>query len=279
MSFAPAYLATNPLPPGIVGALGLGGYQLLVDVAGVGAGRLGSNAFLLVAAEPDPTLPDAGTQISLHQPRLKDEVRSLRLRPAGGPARLFTFIGLPPGARARRPAQQGQPGQPGHRSDRRADPGQGARAPVWWRRERPAAARIRARPPTRGTAAGPSESGTAAAGAPCARATRRVARRRGGGRARRSRTRVGPPRRRHRSAGGARGRKAGPRAVARPAARARRAALIPALMWASLRRRAGKGAASARCGAAGSTRDASTDGADTSTAPSSAAGPAQPWSA
>lgn len=76
MSFAPGYLAVNPLPPGIVGALGLGGYQLLVDVGGVGAGRLGSHAFLLVAAEADPGLPDAGTQISLHQPRLKDEVEA-----------------------------------------------------------------------------------------------------------------------------------------------------------------------------------------------------------
>ena len=76
MSFEPGHLASNPLPPGIVGALGLGGYQLLVDVAGVGAGRLGPHAFLLVAAEPDPTLPDASTQISLHQPRLKDEIEA-----------------------------------------------------------------------------------------------------------------------------------------------------------------------------------------------------------
>ncbi|HET6867915.1 MAG TPA: hypothetical protein VFH80_18525 [Solirubrobacteraceae bacterium] len=76
MSFTPGYLAENPLPSGIVGALGLGGYQLLVDVAGVGAGRLGSHGFLLVAADPDPTLPDAGTQISLHQPRLKDEAEA-----------------------------------------------------------------------------------------------------------------------------------------------------------------------------------------------------------
>jgi hypothetical protein len=76
MSFAPGYLASNPLPPGILGALGLGGYQLLVDVAGVGAGRLGSHAFLVVAAEPDPELPDAGTQLSLHQSRLKDEAEA-----------------------------------------------------------------------------------------------------------------------------------------------------------------------------------------------------------
>jgi hypothetical protein len=74
--FAPGHLAANPLPAGIVGALGLGGYQLLADVAGVGAGRLGSHAFLLVAPEPDPSLPDAGTQISLHQPRLRDEAEA-----------------------------------------------------------------------------------------------------------------------------------------------------------------------------------------------------------
>jgi hypothetical protein len=71
--FAPGHLAEHPLPPGIVGALGLAGYQLLADLAGVGAGRLGSHAFLLVAPEPDPALPDAGTQLALHQPRLKDE--------------------------------------------------------------------------------------------------------------------------------------------------------------------------------------------------------------
>jgi hypothetical protein len=76
VSFSPGHLASNPLPSGIVGALGLGGYQLLVDVAGVGAGRLGSHAFLLVAADPDPSLPDSGTQISLHQPRLKDEAEA-----------------------------------------------------------------------------------------------------------------------------------------------------------------------------------------------------------
>jgi hypothetical protein len=73
MAFEQAYLAAHPLPPGIVGSLGLGGYQLLVDVAGVGAGRLGPQAFLLVAPEPDPSLPDAGTQISLHHSKLRDE--------------------------------------------------------------------------------------------------------------------------------------------------------------------------------------------------------------
>jgi hypothetical protein len=73
MSFEAGYLSAHPLPPGIVGALGLGGYQLLAEVAGVGAGRLGPQAFLLVAPDPDPNLPDAGTQISLHQSKLRDE--------------------------------------------------------------------------------------------------------------------------------------------------------------------------------------------------------------
>jgi hypothetical protein len=73
MSFGPGYLAEHPLPPGIAGALTLGGYQLLVDVGGVGAGRLGPQAFLLIAGDPDPNIPDPGTQISLHQSKLKDE--------------------------------------------------------------------------------------------------------------------------------------------------------------------------------------------------------------
>jgi len=73
MSFAPGHLASHPLPSGIVGALSVGGYQLLAEVAGVGAGRLGPQIFLLVAADPDPSVPDPGTQISLHQPKLRDE--------------------------------------------------------------------------------------------------------------------------------------------------------------------------------------------------------------
>jgi hypothetical protein len=76
-SFAPGHLASNPLPPGIIGALGLAGYQLLVDVAGVGAGRLGPQAFLLIAPDPDPNAPDAGTQLSLHHTRLRDEGEAL----------------------------------------------------------------------------------------------------------------------------------------------------------------------------------------------------------
>lgn len=74
--FRAGHLAENPLPSGIIGALGLGGYQLLVDIAGVGAGRLGGHMFLLVAPEPDPALGDSGTQISLHQSRLRDEAEA-----------------------------------------------------------------------------------------------------------------------------------------------------------------------------------------------------------
>jgi hypothetical protein len=73
MPFEPGHLAKHPLPTGIAGALSLAGYQLLADVGGVGAGRLGPQIFLLVAPEPDPNLPDAGTQLALHQPRLRDE--------------------------------------------------------------------------------------------------------------------------------------------------------------------------------------------------------------
>src|SRR6201994_2782940 len=73
MPHAQGHLQAHPLPPGIVGALGIGGYQLLADVAGVGAGRIGSHIFLLVAPDPDPNIPDAGTQITLDQARLKNE--------------------------------------------------------------------------------------------------------------------------------------------------------------------------------------------------------------
>jgi hypothetical protein len=72
VSLPTGYLAEHPVPPGIVGALSLAGYQLLVDVAGVGSGRLGPQAFLLVADDAEPT----GTPIphvALHQSRLRDE--------------------------------------------------------------------------------------------------------------------------------------------------------------------------------------------------------------
>jgi hypothetical protein len=73
MSPEPGHLQSHPLPPGITGALGIGGYALLVDVGGVGAGRIGSHVFLLVAPDPDPSLPNAGTQIALHHSKLKNE--------------------------------------------------------------------------------------------------------------------------------------------------------------------------------------------------------------
>jgi hypothetical protein len=73
MTHPTGHLAAHPLPPGIVGALGLGGYQLLADVGGVGAGRLGPQAFLLIAPDPDPGLPDAGTQIALHHTKLRND--------------------------------------------------------------------------------------------------------------------------------------------------------------------------------------------------------------
>ncbi|HWF74245.1 MAG TPA: hypothetical protein VG186_12925 [Solirubrobacteraceae bacterium] len=73
MTHPPGHLVSHPLPPGIVGALGLSGYQLLAEVGGVGAGRLGRQVFLLVAPDPDPSMPDAGTQIALHHAKVKSE--------------------------------------------------------------------------------------------------------------------------------------------------------------------------------------------------------------
>ena len=77
MPFEQGHLAANPLPNGIVGALSLGGYQLLVDIAGVGAGRLGPQMFLLVAPEPDPSVTDPTTQLALHQSKLRDEAEAI----------------------------------------------------------------------------------------------------------------------------------------------------------------------------------------------------------
>ncbi|HET9718789.1 MAG TPA: hypothetical protein VFP55_01800 [Solirubrobacteraceae bacterium] len=70
--FPGGFLAEHPLPPGIVGALSLSGYQLLVDIAGVGAGRLGPQAFLLVADEAAEPM----THVSLHQSRLRGEAEA-----------------------------------------------------------------------------------------------------------------------------------------------------------------------------------------------------------
>jgi hypothetical protein len=73
MALPPGHLATHPLPSGIVGALAIPGYQLLAEVAGIGAGRLGPQVFLLAAADPTPDNPDPVTQISLHHDRFRDE--------------------------------------------------------------------------------------------------------------------------------------------------------------------------------------------------------------
>ena len=73
MSFGAGHLQQHPLPSGVLGALTLTGYQLLVDVAGVGAGRLGPQAFLLVAPESDGAPAEELTHISLHQTRLGTE--------------------------------------------------------------------------------------------------------------------------------------------------------------------------------------------------------------
>jgi len=48
MAHPTGHLQEHPLPSGITGALSLTGYQLLVDVGGVGVGRLGPHIFLLI---------------------------------------------------------------------------------------------------------------------------------------------------------------------------------------------------------------------------------------
>jgi hypothetical protein len=73
MAPQPGHLAEHPLPPGITGALNINGYLLLVEVGGVGTGRLGKQIFLLVAPDPDPNTPNPGTQIALHHPNLNNE--------------------------------------------------------------------------------------------------------------------------------------------------------------------------------------------------------------
>ena len=73
MTIPQGHLASHPLPPGIVNALAISGYQLLAEVDGIGAGRLGEEAFLLAVADPTPQTPEPGTQIVLHYERLRDE--------------------------------------------------------------------------------------------------------------------------------------------------------------------------------------------------------------
>ena len=73
MTPPPGHLAAHPLPPGVAGALGLSGYQLLAEVAGVGAGRLGSEAFLLLAPDPEPSAGEPMTHLAYHARRVRDE--------------------------------------------------------------------------------------------------------------------------------------------------------------------------------------------------------------
>jgi hypothetical protein len=75
MAYPTGHLQQHPLPQGVTGALSLSGYQLLADVAGVGAGRLGQQVFLVAAPEPDTVQPgqDPGTQLVLHQSKLRNE--------------------------------------------------------------------------------------------------------------------------------------------------------------------------------------------------------------
>jgi hypothetical protein len=78
MAHPPGHLASNPLPNGISGALGLRGYQLLAEVGGVGVGRLGPQVFLLVAPDEEPGVTDPGTQLALHQSKLREEAEITR---------------------------------------------------------------------------------------------------------------------------------------------------------------------------------------------------------
>jgi hypothetical protein len=73
VAFPADHLASNPVPDGVIGALEIRGYQLLGEVAGVGAGRLGPHAFLLVAPDPDPALANPMTQVALHHSRVREE--------------------------------------------------------------------------------------------------------------------------------------------------------------------------------------------------------------
>ena len=149
-------------------------YQLLVDVAGVGAGRLGPQAFLLVAPEPDPSLPDPGTQISLHQSRLRDE-REWPRSPSSPPSSATCGCRVPARAGAPRAAQQGRRRQPRDRRDRRHDPrpprADGCSAAVLRGR---APGFSRCRPAPRGSAAGPRRPRGAPSGVAGAGAARRV---------------------------------------------------------------------------------------------------------
>ena len=73
MSFGPGHLSEHPLPPGIVGALGLAATSCSSTSAE--SARADSGRTRSCWSRPSPTrrYRTPGTQISLHQPRLKDE--------------------------------------------------------------------------------------------------------------------------------------------------------------------------------------------------------------
>jgi hypothetical protein len=76
MAFSAHYLAEHPPPTGMLQALGVAGFRLLFEVAGVGVGRQGSDVFLVVAADPAPGGGEPGptdTHVVGHQARFRDE--------------------------------------------------------------------------------------------------------------------------------------------------------------------------------------------------------------
>ena len=95
-AFAAGHLAANPLPTGILGALGIGGYQLLADVAGVGAGRLGLKR--LPAGGPGSrSHPAPGGYTDLSASAASEgRGRRVGVHPAGRAPGLPAVIRLPP---------------------------------------------------------------------------------------------------------------------------------------------------------------------------------------
>ena len=146
-AYPSGYLAEHPLPSGIVGALGLGGYQLLADVAGVGrrparapgvpvdrarSGSIGSRSRARRSRCTTRRLKDDAEMFAFTQ--LAAQLAYLRL----------TGYRLTPGApRAAKPDQRRQPG---HRRSRGGDPRE-ARRDVRGHERLAAAAGVRALPP------------------------------------------------------------------------------------------------------------------------------------
>ncbi len=75
MSYPIGYLKQHPIAPDVAAPLRLDGYQLLVEAAGIGVGKLNANAFLVVAPEPDavPEGQEPASEVVLHQSRLRND--------------------------------------------------------------------------------------------------------------------------------------------------------------------------------------------------------------